>query len=242
MLWLSILVSSLEGMDPPLYRCRGSLFRWVGAFCIREVDYIVIFPDTGFTYTFHSPHSCLALATMTQFCDQLHSSWGSPSASLNRHGCHSLCLMYLFLLSSAATSCYLWSSPILSGCSSRCPWQKPQLPVFPPQGSFTGRSLGNCLTTFLLWCPPFFTSHRGSLAWGGTGTPVPCMTAAHTQGDANLWCNKKKLVLVEDSWTSPLVHHFVRGDISCNLMHHLPSLFFPPILDLPLSLPGIHLH
>ena len=28
----------MEGMKPPLYRQRGSLFRWVGAFCIREVD------------------------------------------------------------------------------------------------------------------------------------------------------------------------------------------------------------
>ena len=32
----------------------------------------------------------------------------------------------------------------------------------------------------------FFTSYRGSLAWGGAGTPVPCMMAAHTQGNANL--------------------------------------------------------
>ena len=31
-----------------------------------------------------------------------------------------------------------------------------------------------------------------------------------------------------------LVCHLVRGDICCDLMHHLPSLFFPPILDLPL--------
>ena len=33
-----------------------------------------------------------------------------------------------------------------------------------------------------------------------------------------------------------------RGYVSHDLMHHLPSLSFPPILDLPLSLPGIHLH
>ena len=35
---------------------------------------------------------------------------------------------------------------------------------------------------------------------------------------------------------------FVRGDICCNMMHHLPSLFFPLILDLPLSLRSICLH
>ena len=154
-------------MEPPLYRQQGSLFRWVGAFCIREVDYAVILPDMGVTYPFHSPHFCLALPTMTQFCDWLHSSCGSLSASINGHGCHSLCLTYMFLPRSAATSHYLWSSPILSGCSSRYPRQKPQLSIFPPQGSFTGRSSDDCLTTFLSLHPLSFTSYRGSLAWGG---------------------------------------------------------------------------
>ena len=56
---------------------------------------------------------------------------------------------------------------------------------FPPQGSFTGRSLGDHLAIFLLWHPLIITSHGGSLAWGGAGTPVPCMMAAHTQGNAN---------------------------------------------------------
>ena len=115
------------------------------------------------TYPFHSPHFCLALHTVTQFCDWLHSSWGSLSASINGYRHCSLCLTYMFLPRSKATSCYLWSSPILSGCSSRCPQQKLQLPVFPPQGSFTGRSLGDHLTTFLLWHPLPFTSYRDSL-------------------------------------------------------------------------------
>ena len=109
----------------------------------------------GVTYPFHSPHFCLVLPTMTQFCDWLHSTWGSLSASINGHGHHSLCLMYMFLPRSAATSYYLWSLPILSGCSGRHPWQKLQLAIFPPQGSFTGRSLGDHLTTFLLWHPLF---------------------------------------------------------------------------------------
>ena len=150
--------------------------------------------------------------------------------------------MYMSLLRSAAKSLYLWSSPILSGCSGRCPQCKPQLPIFLPQGSFTGRSLGDHLAIFLLWHPCFVTSNGGSLALGGTGTPVPCMMAAHTQGNANLWHNEKKPVSVEDLWLSMLVHHFIRGDVSHYLVYHLISLFFPPILDLPLSLPGICLH
>ena len=148
----------------------------------------------------------------------------------------------MFLWRSAAKSLYLWSSPFLSGCSGRCPQSKLQLPVFPPQGSFTARSLGDCLAIFLLWCPLFITSWGGSLAWGGTGTPVLCMMVAHTQGNTNLWCNEKKPVLVEDSWPSMLVHHFIGGHISCDLSWHLSSLFIPPILNLPLSLPGICLH
>ena len=150
--------------------------------------------------------------------------------------------MYVFLLRFAAKSLYLWSSPILSGCSGRHPWYKLQLPIFSLQGSFTGRSLVTALPFFSCVHPLFITSGRGSLAWGGAGTPVPCMMAVHTQGNTNLWCNKKKLVLVEDSWLSVLVCHFIRGDVIHDLMHHTPSLFFPPILDLPLFLLGMHLH
>ena len=143
------------------------------------------FLTQGLLTHFNPPFS-LVLPTVTQFHDWLHSSWGSLSASINRYRCHSFCLMYMFLLRSAAKSHYLWSSAILSRHSSRCPWQKLQLPIFPPQGSFTDRLLSDCLTTFLLRHPPFFTSYRGSLAWGGAGIPVPCMTTAHTQGNANL--------------------------------------------------------
>ena len=132
------------------------------------------------------PPFYLVLPTMTQFHDWLHPSWGPLSTSVNGYRHCSLCLTYMFLPKSAAKSHYLWSSPVLSGCSSRCPREKPQLSIFPPQGSFTGRSLGDHLTTFLLWHPLFLTSYGGSLVWGGAGTPVPCMTAAHTQGNTNL--------------------------------------------------------
>ena len=130
--WLSILVASLKGIMPPLYRQWGSLFRWVGTFHIQEAYYLVLLSDMGLL-THFTPPFCLALPTMTQFHDWSHFSWGSLSAIINGYRCHSLCLMYMFLLRSAAKSCYLWYSPVLSGCSSRCPWQKLQLPVFPPR-------------------------------------------------------------------------------------------------------------
>ena len=154
----------------------------------------------------------------------------------------SLCLTYVFLQRSTAKSLYLWSSPVLSGCSGRRPWSKLQLPIFPPLGSFPGRSSGDHLAILPLWHQLFITSWGGSLARGGTGTPVLCMMVAHTQGNTNLWCNEKKPVSVEDSWPSMLVHHFIGGHVSCDFPWHLPNLFIPPILNLPLSLPGICLH
>ena len=132
--------------------------------------------------THFTPPFCLALPTVTLFSDWSHSSLGSLTASINGYRCHSLCLTYVFLLKFAAKSLYLWSSPIFGGCSGRCPWYKLQLSVFPPQGSFTGRLLGDCLANFLSWHPLFITSVRGSLAWGEAGTPVPCMMTAKHKG------------------------------------------------------------
>ena len=120
--WLLILVVSLKGLMPPLYRWLGSLFRWVGAFHVIEADFCILLSNTGVTYPILTPPFCLALPTMTQFCDWSHSSWGSLSASINGYRCCSLCLTYVFLLKSATKPHYLWSSPILSECSSRCPW------------------------------------------------------------------------------------------------------------------------
>ena len=140
----------------------------------------------GVTYPFHSPHLCLALPTMTQFCDWSHSSWGSLSASINGHQCHNLCLMYMFLLRSAATSHYLRSSPILSGWSSRHPQQKPQLPILHPREALL---VGHWVTALPLSSSGIlFLSPLAEVVLHGVGagTPVPCMMAAHTQGNTNL--------------------------------------------------------
>ena len=49
---------------------------------------------------------------------------------------------------------------------------------YQPQGSFSGRSLGDHLTIVLLWHHLCFTSYRGSGM--GLGTPVLCMMDAYT--------------------------------------------------------------
>ena len=60
---------------------------------------------------------CLVLLTMTQFHEWSHQSWGSLSTGVYGQQCHSLSQMHMFLLTSTATSHYLRSSPIFSGCS-----------------------------------------------------------------------------------------------------------------------------
>ena len=144
MLWLSIPVSlflafviSNGGYEAtPLQVACVPLFVHRSILHQRGRQTLSFLLTQGLLTHFTSPPLlCLALPTMTQFCEWLHSLWGSLSASINRHWCCSLHLMYVFLLRSAATSHYLRSSPILSGCSSRCPWQKSQLPIFPPQES-----------------------------------------------------------------------------------------------------------
>ena len=115
--------SSKEDIKPSLYRWQGSLFWWVGVFHVREVDRCCLwFLLTWGVLTHFTPHLfCLALPTLTQICEWSHLSLGSLSTSVNGHRHCSLCHMYVFLRRSAATSHYLWSSPIYSRCSSRCP-------------------------------------------------------------------------------------------------------------------------
>ena len=123
---------SLKGTMPLLYNQCGYLFRWVGAFCIREPDYFTLHSDMVVTYPFHSAPFCLVLHTMPQFSDWSHSSLGSLSTRVNGYRCHSLCLTYMFLRNSMAKSPYLWSTPVPSRCCSRHPWYKLQLSIFPP--------------------------------------------------------------------------------------------------------------
>ena len=239
--WLSILVTSLKGMMPCLYRWQGSLFRWVGALCIREADYIILLSDTGVTYPFHSPHFVWpCLPWPSSVIGHIPLGVHYPPASMGIDNVPSaLCTCSFQGLQPNHITCGLHPSSVdapvdVHGRSCNFPFFQPR-DVLLVGHQVTALPLSSCGILF-------FTCYKGILAWGGAGTPVPCMTAAHTQGNANLWCNEKKSVLVEDLWLSILVCHFVRGDVSCNLMHYLPSLFFPPILDLPLSFPGIHLH
>ena len=55
--WLSFWFGSVKGTMSLLHNQCGYLYRWVGAFCIREADYFVLHTDMGVTYPFHLPHS-----------------------------------------------------------------------------------------------------------------------------------------------------------------------------------------
>ena len=110
-----------EGIKPSLDWLQASLFIWVGVLCVREVDASSsLFLTWRSTYHLYPP--CLVLLTVTQFCEWSHQSRDSLSAGIYGQWHHSLGQMHMFLLMSTATSHYLWSSPIFSGCSSRHPW------------------------------------------------------------------------------------------------------------------------
>ena len=140
---------------------------WVGAFCIRKADYLILLSDMGVTYPCHSLPFYLALPTMTQFHDWSHPSWGSLSTSINGHRHHSLCLTHLFLPKSAAKSHYLWSSPILSGCSSRCHGRSCNFPFFHPREALL---VGHLVTTLpLSSCGILFSSPLTEVVLHGVG-------------------------------------------------------------------------
>ena len=110
--WLLILVWFSQGYDAaPLQLVSVPL--WVGrssSTSERQTTFI-LHSNMGVTYPFHSPPLCLALPTMTQFSEWLHSSLGSVSALASTGiDASSLCLTYVFLLKFAAKSLYLWSS------------------------------------------------------------------------------------------------------------------------------------
>ena len=118
---LVLLVWWSEGIKPPSSWWQGSLFNWVGLLCIRveDVNSSWILTWRG-TYPLHPPF--LVLQTVTQFHEYLCQSWDSPSDGIYGQRCHSLGQMYVFLQMSTPTAHYLESSPIISGCSGRCPW------------------------------------------------------------------------------------------------------------------------
>ena len=84
-----------KSMKSPLYGWQGSLFVWVGVFCIREVDiYSSLFPTWRGTYLLHP--QCLVFLTMTQFHEWSCWSQGPLSNGIYGQQCHSLSQMHMF--------------------------------------------------------------------------------------------------------------------------------------------------
>ena len=94
----SIFVISSGGYEAtPLQVARVPLLVGRSILYQRGRQMLSSFLTQGLLTHFTPPCFCLALPTMTQFLDWLHSSWGSLSASINRHQHCSLCLTYMFL-------------------------------------------------------------------------------------------------------------------------------------------------
>ena len=132
---------------PLLYNWWGYLFRWVGAFHIREADYFILHSDTG--------------------VDWSHSPSGSLSASVNgyRHCPSALRTCSFQSLLPHHLTCGLHPSSVdaavdVHGISCNVPFLHPREALL----------VGHWVTTlpfFLLWHPLFITSDRGSLVWVG---------------------------------------------------------------------------
>ena len=132
-----------KGIKPPLYGQQGSLFIWVGVFHIREVDICSsLFPTQRGTYPLC--HPCLALLTMTRFCELSHQSQGSLSrwhlwavtSFPQPNACVPLDVNSHVMLPVVFTH-LLWMDVVdVHGRSCN-------FPINPPQGSLTGRALGN---------------------------------------------------------------------------------------------------
>ena len=122
------------------------------------------------------PPFCLALPALTQFSDWLHSSLGSLSASITGYRCcpSALCTCSFQSLLPHHLTCGLHPSSVdapvdVHGISHN-------FLFFHPREALLVGCQVTTLPIFLLWHPISITSDRGSLVWGGAGTPVPCMT------------------------------------------------------------------
>ena len=233
--WLLILVTSLEVMMPPLYRWHGSLLRWVGAFCIIWADYVVLLSDMGVTYPFHSPHlvwSCLPLPSAVigpipfgvHYLPASTGIYVIPSA---------LCVCSFQGLQPNHVTCGFHPSSVDAPVEVH--GRSCNFPFFHPREALLVGHWVTALPLSSFGILPFsplteVVLHGVGLVHLSNVWQLPIhkgMPISDMMGRSWFWCRTR--------WPSVLVCHFVRGDISHNLMYHLPSLFFPPILDLPLS-------
>ena len=140
----------------------------------------------GAAYPFHSPLLILALSAMTQFGEWQPSSVGSLSASVNRyrrrpsalHTCSSGVQQPNHL------TCGLHPSSVDALVDIHDPSHN--FPFFHPwEALLVGHwvsALPFCSSGIINSSPP----KEVVFMRGGTGTPVPCMKVAHTEGNTNL--------------------------------------------------------
>ena len=184
--WLLILVTSLKGM-PPLYRWWGSLFKWVGAFHVREVDYIVLLSDMGllthFTPAYFVWHCLL---------------WPSSVIGHIPVGVHYLpASMGIDIIPSALCTCSFWGlQPNHVTCGLHpssvdalvdIHGRSCNFPFFNPREAL----LVGCQVTTLpfSFCGILFFPPLTQVVLHGVGLVhlPPCMTPGHTQGNTKLW-------------------------------------------------------
>ena len=170
---------------------QGSLFDWVGVFCIKvdEGRLLKNLTHRG-TYPFHTPYG---LATMTHVLEWLWQSFILLSNGIYQLWHLSLCQTYMILqtLHPHYTSHLLWML-----------WQTSMVEAITSCWSTPGKSAWSDAG----WSPDHFslmvysiTPLGSCLNWCGAGSSVPCLADTHTQGNASFWCDKEESIAVEDS-------------------------------------------
>ena len=151
---------------------------WVGAFHIRKADYFILLSDTGVTYPFHSPHfiwPCLSWPSSVIGCIPLGVHYLPASTGINIIP-SALCMCSFQRLQPNHITCSL--HPSLVDTLVDIHGRSCNVLFFHPRKTLLVGHRMTALSLSLLWCPLFLTSYRGSLVWGGAGTPVPCMMVA----------------------------------------------------------------
>ena len=186
--WLSILVCFLEGMMPPLYRQQGSLFMW-GRSILHQKGRLLCpsFQHRGYLPVSLSPILFgLAYHDSVPWLVTSLLGFHYPPVSMGIDIIPSALHMCSFQsLQPNHITCGLHPSSVdtpvdVHGRSCNFPFIHPKEALL----------VGHQVTTLpLSSCGVLFISpsYRGSLARGGTSTPVLCMMAAHTQHQSLMW-------------------------------------------------------
>ena len=229
----------MESMKPPLCRQWGSIFWWVGAFCIREVDKCHSSWHRGYlpiSLPLISVWPCLPWPHSVIGCIPLGVHY--PPASTGSDVIPSALYMCFFQgLQLHHITCGLHPSSVDAPVDVY--GRSHNFPFFHPREALL---VGHWVTTLpLSSCGILFLSPLTEVVLHGVGlvhlSHVWWLPIHKGMPISDTWWEEVGFG-VKDSWPSVLVRYFVRGDISCTIWcttsqvssSHLSLIFLFPFL------------